>query len=174
MSGTDRPRPEDPSLPLQSDVSAFVSRYYVCHACGDAGLEARDTDPGPGTARFRLGAGRLLLSSCAACDTGPESRRRVAADLDGRVTRGLVAWTDPARLLVHVCSRPGCDRLWHHLGGPLPFPSLGDPHLSMPHRRRHPCPWCVDEDLAGVAAAHETLRRALTDLGAWEAELGRG
>lgn len=148
-----------------------MGRFYVCHACENSGLERRETDPGPGAARFVLGAARLLLSSCAACDLGGDERRRAAARLQREVSRDLIPWVHPAGLIVHLCSRSRCRRLWHHLGGPLPFASLGDLQESMPHRRWHPCPWCVAEDLEGAAADHEELRRTLADLGEWESEI---
>ena len=150
-----------------------MGRFYVCHDCEDAGLERRETDPGPGAARFALGAARVILSSCAACDVGGEERRRAAVRLEHQVSRDLIPWVHPARLLVHLCSRPRCRRLWQHLGGPLLLASLGDPHESMPHRRWHPCPWCVAEDLEGATADHDELRRTLVDLGAWEDEIRR-
>jgi hypothetical protein len=164
---------EDPPLPTPQAVAAFVGRFYVCHHCEEAGLERRETDPGAGAARFVLGAGRLLLSSCTVCDLGGECRRRAAEELQRQVDRDRIPWVLPVRLMVQLCSRPRCRRLWHHLGGPLPFVSLGDPHDSMPHRRWHPCPWCVGEDLEGASVDHETFRRTLADLGEWESEIGR-
>ncbi|MCD2197535.1 hypothetical protein LQ327_29605 [Actinomycetospora endophytica] len=163
-----RPGPDGPGAEL---LAAFTTRTYLCHQCGGEGAETRETDQVRGTVRYRLGAGVLLLPCCPDCAHDERQRWRARTTLRRAVEAGTLAWVDPGPLAAYCCPVPGCGRLWHHLGGPLPYPVVEDPHMTMPHRRWHPCPWCTADDPAATTATHERCRRAVEDVRRWEDEL---
>jgi hypothetical protein len=154
-------------------LAAFTARTYLCHQCGAEAAEARETDQVPGAVRYCLGAGVLLLPFCPDCAPDEPQRSRARATLRRAVEAGTLAWVHPGPLAAYCCPLSDCGRLWHHLGGPLPYPAVDDPHLSMPHRRWHPCPWCTAEDPAAATAAHGRCLRAVDDVDRWEREMHR-
>lgn len=158
------------SEPHTDVIAAFTARTYLCHHCGAEGAETRDTDQVPGTVRYCLGSGTLLLPFCPACARDQRQRWRARVTLLHAVEAGTLAWVDPGPLEAYCCPVPDCARLWHHLGGPLPYAVIEDPHLSMPHRRWHPCPWCTADDPATTTAEHDRCRHAVDDVHRWEQE----
>ena len=69
----------------------------------------------------------------------------------------------PVALPSYRCSDPGCQRVWQHLGGPLPFTPVPDP--SDPGSRGwHPCPSCADEGPSIAELTHLVRARACPEL----------
>lgn len=121
--------------------------------------------------RFRLGADQLLLAFCPVCDLDRNARCPVATALAREAGDGVLAWVDPIALSVYWCPQPGCERRWHHLGGPLPYPPVADLHPGMAQRGWHPCPWCVREDPDSATTSHRRHAEAVADLHRWDREL---
>ena len=140
-------------------LERFTRRRFRCHRCGASGPESRDTDRGPGRARYRLDTDTVLIPICPrCCDPAADPAAAVAGMVRG-VESGDPDGVDRAPLPVYRCSDPSCQRLWHHTGEALPLPPVRD------DRRPgvvgwHPCPWCVEHGPTIATLTHRIRARA--------------
>ena len=121
--------------------------------------------------RYLIGSDTVLLPFCPSCKLASSRRWRATMDLALQVRDDAGAWVDPAPLRSYRCSVAGCARVWHHLGGPLPYRATTDPHPRARDRRWHPCPWCVRDDPDAATAAHRARARQVATLHRWERDL---